>query len=381
MNSGDHYQPKRAVPVRKTDSSPNVIAFYLPQYHCIPENDRWWGKGFTEWTNVSRAVAQYTGHNQPRIPDALGHYDLSKSESIRKQIDLAQYYGIHGFCLYYYWFNGRRLLEKPLNLILQDESLNFPFCICWANENWTRSWDGGHRNILMRQSYGGLESDQRFIRDLIPIISDRRYIRLDGKPIVLIYRPSVIPDFANRVDTWRELLRQQGIGDVLFLMVQSFWEFDPEPYHLDGAVEFPPHNGGFEGQTINNQHTFLAPSFPGKVFSYEQLYRNYLTSKAMNTTYTWFRGCCLEWDNTARRVERGTSYPDYTPGMFGRWLDELARYTADNARCRGGYLFVNAWNEWAEGTYLEPDKMYGYAALNEVATVLETHYTKPASVP
>ncbi len=227
-------------------SDVRVIAFYLPQFHPIPENDRWWGPGFTEWTNVTRGRPMYAGHYQPRRPGELGYYDLRVPDVRRRQEELARKYGIHAFCYYYYWFSGQRLLERPLDLMLADRESDFPFCICWANENWSRRWDGSEQDILMEQKHLP-EDPVRFIEDLAPVLRDRRYLRVNGAPILLVYRPDIIPALTSVLRTWRKSAEDLGIGPLHLCAVQSFGYTSSLEDGFDAMVEFPPHSIGGRG--------------------------------------------------------------------------------------------------------------------------------------
>ena len=218
-----------------------LLAFYLPQFHPVPENDEWWGKGFTEWTNVAKGQPLFPGHYQPHLPADLGFYDLRVPEVRQAQADLAREYGIYGFCYYHYWFNGKRLLERPLDEMLATGEPAFPFCLCWANENWTKVWDGADQHILIAQEYSP-EDDRRHIQWLVRVFRHQNYIRIDGKPLFLIYRISKLPDPMQTTSIWREEARKAGIGEIYLATVESLREDRVDPTHngCDAAVEFQP---------------------------------------------------------------------------------------------------------------------------------------------
>ena len=203
-----------------------LIAFYLPQFHPIPENDKWWGAGFTEWTNVRRSKPNFAGHVQPNLPTELGFYDLRDAEVMQKQAKLAREHGIFGFCYYYYWFNGKRLLETPVDRMLASGQPDFPFCLCWANENWTRRWDGQESEVLMHQEYSDA-ADEQFIRDILPFLRDRRYIRVNGKPLLMVYRVDKLPDAKQTAERWRRVATSNGLPGLHLTAVQSFGIVDP----------------------------------------------------------------------------------------------------------------------------------------------------------
>jgi hypothetical protein len=280
---------------------PRLIAFYLPQFHPIPENDEWWGEGFTEWTNVAKAEPLFSGHYQPHVPAELGYYDLRDESARVEQAKLAEQYGIEGFCYYHYWFNGRRLLEHPLQELLASGTPDFPFCLCWANESWTRRWDGNDREILMKQEYSE-EDDIRHIRALLPVFEDKRYIRIDGKPVFLVYRTESMPNPARTAELWRDEARKAGIGEIYLCRVESFAKGDPHEINFDAAVEFAPDwaNKGVElkgGSSvfsdIDEDLTEICEQ------NHIQTYQSLVDAMRVKQTpdFKWFRCVTPAWDN------------------------------------------------------------------------------------
>ena len=357
------YVPRLSLDAEPVEKAVRAIAFYLPQFHQIPENDTWWGKGFTEWTNVKPAKPQFDGHYQPHVPDnEVGYYDLTDTTVMRKQIELAKQYGIEGFCFYTYWFSGHRLLETPVDNYLADTTLDLPFCICWANENWSRRWDGLEQDLLMEQVYSP-EDDVAFISHMSKYLRDNRYIHTDGKPLLIVYRPNLFPSMKATAERWRDWCRNDGIGEIFIAYVQSFEKLDPAYYGLDAAIEFPPNNSA--PPEITKQVPSLSSQFSGNIYDWRIFLKrseNYETS-----TYPLFRGVCPSWDNTARKKERGTIFVNSSPKLFERWLVstfEEATVCAEEKDQR--FVFINAWNEWAEGAHLEPDRLYGFAWLQAV---------------
>lgn len=345
--------------------SVRLIAFYLPQFHPIAENDRWWGKGFTEWTNVTRARPFFSGHHQPRLPADLGFYDLRLAETRIAQADLAREYGIHGFCYYYYWFNGRRLLHRPLEEVLASGAPDFPFCICWANENWTRRWDGRDAEILMEQAYSDSD-DLAFIRGLRPLLSDHRYIRIQHRPLILVYRIESLPDAARTAALWREECRRMGIGEIVLASVQSFGVMtDPTACGFDVAVEFPPHQ-----HAVPAAARWMRPGFKGRLFDYPAMAERFICAERPD--YPVFRTVMPSWDNTARRREHAHIYVDATPTAYEHWLARMVEQTRLLGAPGERLVFINAWNEWAEGNYLEPDQRWGRAYLEATRRALGT---------
>ena len=353
---------------------PRLIAFYLPQYHPIPENDEWWGEGFTEWRNVSKAQPLFSNHYQPHVPADLGYYDLRDEETRCAQAELAQQYGIGGFCYYHYWFNGHRLLQRPLEEVLKSGKPDFPFCICWANENWTRRWDGEERQVLMRQDYDEAD-DRHHIRALLPIIEDPRYIRINGRPILLIYRTENLPDPARTADIWREEARLAGVGEIYLCRVESVGQCDPHDIHFDAAVEFAP-DWRNKGPRLSADSPLLGE--PSKklaqiceqntVHAYADLADTMMAKEIPD--YKWFRCATPSWDNWARRSKGANIFVGATPEKYQSWLSYLIENTEGRLFGEERLIFVNAWNEWAEGNHLEPDEKFGHAFLEATQMAL-----------
>lgn len=357
--AGDDDLTAEQLPVR-------LLAFYLPQFHPTAENDGWWGTGFTEWTNVTKALPRFRGHYQPRLPADMGFYDLRLAGVLDQQARLARRHGIHGFCFYYYWFGGRRILERPLELLLAHSEIDLPFCVSWANENWTRTWDGGSSQVLLAQQHSA-EDDVAFIDSLLPAFRDPRYIRVDGRPLLLVYRPSLLPDARATVARWRERLIAAGIGDPFVVMTRNFDVGDPRPFGMDAAAEFPPHNCPVHQR---KPIFLLDPEFRGDAVEYEDVVAHFLAAPAAD--YPVFRGVMPSWDNIARRPTRGRAFRGATPPAYGEWLAATCRRTIAEHRPEERFVFVNAWNEWGEGAYLEPDRHNGHAYLRTTARVLRT---------
>jgi lipopolysaccharide biosynthesis protein len=353
-------------------SGVRLIAFYLPQFHPIPENDAWWGKGFTEWRNVVNARPLFRGHYQPHIPADLGFYDLRVPEARVAQADLAREYGIHGFCYYHYWFNGRRLLERPLAEVLASGKPEFPFCICWANENWTRTWDGKQDNILIAQNYSH-EDDVAHIKSLLPYLEDHRYIRVHGKPLLLVYRTELLPDPARTAALWRETSLAAGIGDLYLVTIESFQtSHDPKLLGFDAAVEFPPL--GLTSSKSASVHLFVRAGILSKAYvetnilKYKQAVDRFLNSAEPG--YLRFHAVTPAWDNTPRRKKNALILNDSNPQQYGAWLRNVVEKTARKLKGDERLVFINAWNEWGEGNHLEPDQKWGRGYLEATKNAL-----------
>ncbi|MDA8240190.1 MAG: glycoside hydrolase family 99-like domain-containing protein [Nitrospiraceae bacterium] len=360
LNSGasDEYVPL-AFP-RIPDPGIKLIAFYLPQFHPIPENDEWWGKGFTEWTNVTRAVPQFIGHYQPRLPGDLGFYDLRISDVQRRQVELARQYGVYGFCFHFYWFGGKTLLEGPVRRFAED--FDFPFCLNWANENWTRRWDGKENDVLISQKHSP-EDDVAFIQYISAYLKNKNYIRVSGRPLLVVYRPSLLPNPAATAERWRRWCRENGIGEIYLTATHAFDHIDPASIGFDAAIEFPPNT--FPLRDVSDQFRVVNPNYRGVVLDYREAMA--LSGQYSAPSYKKFRGVFPSWDNEARKPGRGTVLVNAFPHFFKKWLKDLFLFVDRNFESGEKLLFVNAWNEWAEGAYLEPDRRYGYAFLQAIA--------------
>jgi lipopolysaccharide biosynthesis protein/GT2 family glycosyltransferase len=351
-----------------------AIAFYLPQFHPIPENDRWWGKNFTEWRNVTRAAPRFAGHYQPHLPGDQGFYDLRVAEVLAEQTEVAKQYGISAFCFHYYWFGGKRLLERPLEQFLSNTSLDIGICICWANENWTRRWDGLESEVLIAQQYSA-EYDKALINSLLPSFRNPRYVRVHGRPLFLVYRLDLLPDPVKTVATWRESAKAGGISDLFVAAVLSFDIRDVEQYGVDAGVEFPPHQTS--PVRISDPRIIVNDSFSGgAVYDYAEIAHRF--GKRTWNTGRIFKGVMPGWDNTARRGGQSTVFHGSTPAIYAGWLKDACDVTNQYPK-EEKLLFLNAWNEWGEGAHLESDARYGHAYLEATANVLR-NYCKDNSV-
>ena len=349
-----------------------LIAFHLPQFHPIPENDAWWGEGFTEWTNVRRAKPAFAGHYQPHVPAGLGYYDLRNAKARAAQAELARAHGVSGFCYYHYWFGGKRLLERPFNEILASGQPDFPFCLCWANEPWSRRWDGQAENILQPQIYSP-EDDEKHIRWLIPALQDKRAIQIEGKPVFVVYQGRDLPDPARTIETWRREVAAAGLPGIYLMSVETGWDagWDATQAGFDAKILFAP------------QFTTLFKSgaqirVPGKdtlrVFDYQKAWP--VLANPDPVKYLRYETVCSGWDNSARRGDEAVVLHNATPAAYEQWLREAI--TRAQARPAGQrVVFLNAWNEWAEGAHLEPDLKNGLAYLQATKRAL-ANSTKPA---
>ena len=350
------------------DKKVNIFAYYLTQFHPNEQNDKWWGKGVTEWNNVFRAVPQYQDHRQPKLPGELGAYDLRLKDNMLRQVELAKNSGIHAFAFYYYWFSGERLLEKPLNLFLDNQDIDINFIICWANESWTKRFDGTNTDILMEHK-SDFDINVTFIDDVIEILQDKRYARISAAPIIQIYKPQNLDKTKELINVWREKAKSLGINK-LHLMAVVFGDsmsVNWKEYGFDSQSEFQPGSLMTKGgvNKLNNALTIINKKFSGTIYDYEAVVLD-----AMKQEITNYPAVMPAWDNTARRDNSGLIFHGSTPDLYKCWLKDSCEKLIKNESLEHNIIFINAWNEWGEGAYLEPDKEFGYAYLNKTAEVM-----------
>ncbi len=353
------------------------IAIYLPQFHPIPENDEWWGKGFTEWTNVTKAKPLFKGHYQPQLPADLGFYDLRLEEARLAQEAMAKEYGIYGFCYYHYWFNGKRLLNEPIDRKLKNTNEDFPFMLCWANENWSRRWDGLEQELLMKQEHN-FEDDLEHIRFLCKnFFSDERYIRIDDKPFFIFYKPHLFPSIDKTIAIWREEAEKQGfkglhLGYMKLSQVEDTFkdadfdiavQFQPDFTNLP-RVQFPP----LKEKLVHKLRIRKSGYYSNMIVNYQNFVDK---QKNINDDGRTLPSIVPMWDNTARK-RNGNAFiiRDSTPEKYGAWL----KHIKDNftpVSPEENFIFINAWNEWAEGNHLEPCDKWGKKYLEITKKILE----------
>lgn len=365
-------------------SKKRIIAIHLPQFHPFKENNEWWGMGFTEWTNVAKAKPRYRGHYQPHLPSDTGFYDLRLPESRQLQAEMAEEYGIDGFCYYHYWFNGHRLMERPVNEILKTGKPDFPFMLCWANENWSRNWDGGFSKILIEQKY--CEEDyvnhMRYLCE--KVFPDSRYIKVDGKPFFVVYKATLFPDRKECIRIWRQVAREYGLELYLGYMTRGNDDFIKDGF--DCAIDFQPHvnaylRTGLISQILDykNSNPFFRlwrhflPSDKNP-FNMSHDYSDYAKAMYKELPYNIKKYPCVtpSWDNSPRRKGWFFSLRNSTPQLYGKWLahvlNKFVPYNEDE-----NFVFINAWNEWAEGNHLEPDQKWGRGYLEETKKQIDEY--------
>lgn len=358
-----------------------IFAFYLPQFHEIKENNLWWGKGFTEWTNVKKALPLFKSHNQPRIPLNENYYKLDDIDTLKWQSDLMLKYGIDGLCFYHYWFNGQLLLEKPAELLLNNKDINMPFFFSWANEPWTRSWDGQNKDILIEQHHGNQDDWIEHFYYLLPFFKDERYIKHDGKPIFTLYRSGIFEDCENWIECWRNLAKKNDLQGIHFISSLTSFENDKRNLNFDAYLNFEPMNTlahhmnsklnifeKFERsikKRLSTKHQIL--NVEKNSFSYNLVWKNILEKRFDKTTYA---GAFVDWDNTPRKNTNGSTALNCSPESFKTHFNKLFKKALEE---KSPYIFINAWNEWAEGAYLEPDNKYKYKYLEYIKNTIDTY--------
>lgn len=350
--------------------SVRTIAFYLPQFHPIAENDEWWGKGFTEWINVAKSKSLFTGHYQPNIPADLGFYDLRVPETRVAQAELAKQYGIEAFCYYHYWFAGKRLIERPFNEVLQSGEPDFPFCLCWANQTWSGIWHGAPDRILIEQTYPSMDDHKKHFYELLKAFTDNRYVKVDGKPLFLIYRPTELPDINKVTDFWRELAVKEGLPGLHLVGVSHYETWNPADYGLDAVVD----------QRLPDKKKHIPSAFPllklqallGKklptIYDYKKIIPTLVrTEMPLFESYP----CVIpNWDNTPRSGVNGLVFTGVTMDLFQYQLNRALTRVSGLPEGRR-LVFLKAWNEWAEGNYIEPDLRYGMQFLEAIRRVTQ----------
>jgi lipopolysaccharide biosynthesis protein len=353
-----------------------AIAFHLPQFHPISENNEFWGQGFTEWTNVTQASPRFEGHYQPHLPADLGFYDLRLKEARLAQESYAKTYGISGFCYYHYWFQGKKVLNQPLDRKLDNPKEELPFMVCWANENWTRNWDGQNHQILLEQKYS-LEDDILHFEEFLRFFKDDRYIKVNGKPVLMIYRSALFPDISKTASVWRDLALKNGLPGLYLIAVKGINNISstPESFGFDAMVDFQPdfsikyqpRNLSFLEKLTVKLGLNQSKLDENKVYNYDELVEKCIESKWPD--FKFYPCVTPSWDNSARRKTAAIIFENATPTKYGKWLKTIVSrfqpYSKDE-----NFIFINAWNEWAEGNHLEPCRKWGQKYLEETANAL-----------
>lgn len=342
-----------------------VWALNLPQFYETPENNKWWGKGFTEWTSVKNAKPIYKGHVQPLVPLNHNYYDLSTRQAIKWQCEIAKKYGITGFVYYHYWYSGKHLLEKPCELLLDSPDIDMKYCFCWANHSWTRAWDGKEHEILMKQTYGGKKEWEEHLQYLLPFFKDKRYIRIDGKPVLFIYNANVIPQAEKRISYWNERLKEEGIGGLY--VVEYISTFNPSPSISTSQAVYedePNYTCRFLISPVNKAKRVLCKKLKLTDYQdFDKLWQLIINKKAVYGKRKIVLGGFPCWDNSPRKGKQSRIIRGSTPQKFEKYLKALNNMHRKDSL---DILLLNAWNEWGEGAILEPTEQYQYGYLEAV---------------
>ena len=357
-------------------NSVKLIAFHLPQFHAIPENDAWWGEGFTEWVNIKKSKPLFSGHQQPRVPAEDRYYNLLDPSALERQMELAASHGVYGFCYYHYWFNGKLLLEKPLELMRTLEC-RIPYCFCWANEPWTRAWDGNNKEVLMAQYSGGEPEWEAHFQYLLPFFQDEKYILVDGKPMFVLYRTNDIPNCEEMIAYLDRRCKESGLGGIYLVEEKNTFQTQVQCKNADAILNFEPMFTLKHGRTLiariaDKLSKSVFNLFTGNnllIYRYDAIWKHLLRRKPSSEKQE-FRGAFLAWDNTPRKGKNGLVILGANPKKFKKYFSKQVQNVAEEG---SEFLFLNAWNEWCEGTYLEPDTLNGYGYLDAVKSCLDAH--------
>lgn len=365
-NDKSLFVPITNKPFKRKKNTPKIFAYYLTQFHAIPENDDAHGKGFTEWTNVASASPQFIGHYQPKIPYDVGFYNLLDINVMKRQAELAKMYGIYGWCFYYYWFSGKKVLEKPLYNFLKSD-IDLPFHLCWANENWSKLWDGGNKEVILEQKLRKGDAE-KFFKDILPFIKDKRYEKINNCPILMIYRPALFEKelFNNFLNTLNKLAKKSGFNGFLFMASNAFGFSEPQDYGCRGIIEFPPHG---LSDVYGIEREFVCAKTNLNVYGMSEYIKK--QKDEPNSNFVRFKCCFPNWDNSPRKAYSGGGVFEITDNEFAQWLSGIITWTRNNNPKNMQYVYINAWNEWAEGAILEPTTRWGYRKLQIVKDCLE----------
>lgn len=374
-----------------------LLALYLPQFHQIKENDEWWGEGFTEWVNVKKALPLFEGHKQPRVPLNNNYYNLLQKETLIQQTELAKKYGIYGFCVYHYWFKGHLLLEKPMEIFLENKDIDLPICFCWANEHWTNAWVSGQNKILIEQDFEDRQDWINHFNYLLPFFKDERYIKEENKPLFVIYFPNIIGPLKELMECWNKLAIENGFDGIKFVFQHHLFYTDKKEKNrrelFDYGVQFQP---SLSITRIYNKQSFFSLNFRTKIslflqkrlhiykkqkrkelrkFDYDELWKDSLSLKPSNEKYVTIPGCFVDWDNTSRRGINGSCVINHSINKFENYFDQFVKNTKKYYETDWAFIF--SWNEWAEGGYLEPDEHNKHQYLEKIHDILEKNGELP----
>lgn len=361
--------------LQKVENKVKIVAFHLPQFHTFPENDEWWGEGFTEWVNVKKAVPLFSGHNQPRVPYENNYYDLAEDASLIQQMNMAKEYCVSAFCFYHYWFDGKLLLEKPIEKLLKMEN-KIDYFFCWANEPWTRSWDGKTKDVIMPQKYGEKEDWELHFQYMMPFFKQEEYVKHDGCPILVIYRTNNIPKCDEMIQYWDKRCKEEGFNGIFLVEEFNSFQKSTSCREAKAMLEFEPmnslsNNTSFVEKSVNYIKKFVKKSLYRdtlEVYDYDKIWKKIIKQKHNLEALDLYLGAFVDWDNTPRKGKKGLVIKGATPEKFEKYLQmQVRRANENNIK----YIFINAWNEWGEGTYLEPDEKNKFEYLKAIKRCIQ----------